>query len=842
MHRRGRWTEQEAAEAAGGALGESERRFRQLFENSADALFVMHPETREVVDCNREACRSLRYPREELLALRLEDFACEVLSEEEKRRRGSDTPWRRALAGEPGTIIGFHENTHHRKDGTTFPVEVGMGSIDYKGRRMILASCRDVTERKRFEEALRESEKRLRSLVEQAADAIFVHDLEGKLVDVNRRACESLGYAREELLALSVAGVEQSLETRGFARIWERAISGEPVTVEGVHRRKDGTTFSVEVRVGLFEAGRRCLILAVARDVTGRKEAEEALRESEARFRALFEQSSNALFVHDYTGQMVDCNLEACRSLGYAQEDLLALSVEDFGLKLISDEEGLDEGGMLWERVMAAEPGTVAGVVLGMHQRKDGTTFPVEVRLSGVDYGGRRLILASCRDLTERRTLEGRLAHQAFHDSLTGLPNRALFADRLEHALARAERRGGKVAVLFLDLDNFKYVNDSLGHDAGDRLLAAAAGRLEGCVRPGDTVARLGGDEFAVLLEEVGDAGEATRVARRAVEALSGLFDLGGREVFVGTSVGIALGEAGRERPDDLLRKADMALYEAKRGGKARYALFDPEAERRSVRRLELENGLRRAIERDEFRVCYQPVVSLKTGRIAGFEALIRWEHPERGLVHPGEFIPLAEENGLIVPIGRLVLRDACRHAKEWQGVCPAGSPPAVSVNLSARQLSHPDLVGVVEGALDEAGLDPGRLILEVTESVLVEDEGRHADTLRELRELGVRFAIDDFGTGYSSLSYLRRLPTGLLKLDGSFVGSIGESPGEEDLVLLSGVIGIAHGLGLTVCAEGVETAEQAARLRELGCDLAQGHHFSRPLTGEAAALLASGT
>ena len=475
------------------ALRESEQRFRQLFDNSGDALFVIHPETREIVDCNSEACRSLGYSRKDLLSLRLEDFALELLSEEEKRRRGPQTPWRRALAGEPGAIIGFHEDLQRRKDGTIFPVEVGVGRIDYGERRMILASVRDITKRKSAEEALKKSEDRLHSMVEQAADAIFVHDLKGGIVDVNLRACESLGYTKEELLTLSVADVEQSVKPGNFERIWEQAVSDGPLTIEGVYRRKDRTTFPVEVRVGLFETGRQWLMLAVARNITERKRTEEALKDRERRYRQLFEQSSDALFVHDQAGTIVDCNFEACRSLRYSREELLSLSVEDFGLKLISDEEGLDKDRMLWKRVMAAEPGTVTSVVLGQHRRKDGTTFPVEVSVSGIDYGDRRLILASCRDLTEREALEERLAHQAFHDSLTGLPNRALFSERLRQALKRTGRRGGRVAVLFMDLDNFKYLNDSLGHEAGDRLLVAMAGRLRACLRPGDTAARLGG-------------------------------------------------------------------------------------------------------------------------------------------------------------------------------------------------------------------------------------------------------------------------------------------------------------------------------------------------------------
>ena len=441
---------------------------------------------------------------------------------------------------------------------------------------------------------------------------------------------------------------------------------------------------------------------------------------------------------------------------------------------------------------------------------------------------GIRLLVA--RDITERKAMEEQLQYQAFHDPLTGLPNRTLFLDRLRNTLSRSEGRSSSVvAVLFLDLDNFKYVNDFLGHGAGDQLLTAVARRLEGCVRPADTVARLGGDEFAILLREVEDADEAASVAKRVVEVLKEPFDLAGYEMFTGISVGVVLGGTSPELPEDLLRKADLALYKAKNGGKARYALFDLETEQRSAQRLELENGLRRAVEREELIVHYQPVVSLRTGQTVGFEALARWEHPERGLLMPDEFIPLAEETGLIVPIGQEVLREACQRACEWQERHLSNVPLTITVNLSAIQLRHPELVGDVGAVLQETGLEPERLMFEVTESALVKDDEHRTDPLRELRKLGVRFAIDDFGTGYSSLSYLRRLTTGLLKLDSSFMEGIGSGNREEEVVI-SGVIRIAHGLGLGVCAEGVETHEQASRLRKLGCDMAQGYYFSKPL------------
>ena len=443
-------------------------------------------------------------------------------------------------------------------------------------------------------------------------------------------------------------------------------------------------------------------------------------------------------------------------------------------------------------------------------------------------------LVGTIQDITERKLLEERLEHQALHDSLTGLANRTLFSDRLEHALARAQRREPGMALLFLDLDNFKYVNDSLGHSAGDRLLVGLAERLKKSARPEDTIARLGGDEYTLLLEDIEDVDYATRVAERVMEELRDPFYVQGHELFARVSIGIAFSATGKEGAGALLRQADLALYDAKRAGKARYAIFDPSAELRSIQRLRLENDLRRAIEQEEFVVHHQPLISLKTQRIVGMEALVRWEHPQRGLLSPEEFVPVAEEIGLITSLGRWVLYEACRQMRQWQERYPYYDPPLnVSVNLSGKQLQTLDVVEDVKGALRESGLEPESLTLEITESVSVENAERHVGTLQELRDVGVRLAIDDFGTGYSSLSYLRRLPASVLKVAGPFVEGIGT--GSEDEILLAGIIGIAQSLRLSVAAEGIETAQQAARLKELGCDLAQGHYFYRALPGEEA-------
>ena len=473
-----------------------------------------------------------------------------------------------------------------------------------------------------------------------------------------------------------------------------------------------------------------------------------------------------------------------------------------------------------------------------INYRKDGSEFLLEWYIVPLrnDAGEITHWMASQRDVTERRAMEEQLRYQAFHDPLTDLPNRALLTDRLEHALVRTNRREGRLAVLFMDLDNFKVVNDSLGHEAGDSFLVEVAKRLRTCLRPEDTLTRFGGDEFAVLLEDLSDAKQAARVAERIIEQLREPIVVEGREVFATVSIGIVLAASSQDLPRDLLRKADIAMYRAKEKGKAGYEVFDPSMNTRVLKRLESESDLRRALRQQEFKVYYQPKVLLETGGIVGLEALVRWEHQERGLVSPAEFIPLAEENGMIVPIGGWVLEEACRQLREWQILYPGDPPLVMCVNVSGRQFRHPGLTRDVAQVLRETRLEPGTLDLEITEDVLVEDVRSTGATLHRLKRLGVKLIIDDFGTGYSSLSYLKRLPLDFLKIDRSFVEGLGKDPKDEGIV--SAVIDLAHVLDMEAIAEGVETAEQAARLRNLGCPLAQGYRFSKPLPAEEAGVL----
>ena len=740
------------------------------------------------------------------------------------------------------------EDVFVKKDGGRLPVYRVFSPLVVDGRvEGAVISFRAVSGTGEKDAASAEREERLRRLVEQASDAFFVHDLEGKFVDVNQLACESLGYTREELLGMSVMDLEEGLDAPGLEKLWDQIVREGPVTLDGFHRRKDGTVFPVEVRIGPFETEGSRLMLAVARDVTERRKAEAALKESEERFRQLFEHSLDALFVHDDTGKMIDCNEEACRSLGYTREELLLLSAKDFVVDVIPEEDRRRKDDTPWKKALTGEPGQRnANFHINEHRRKNGTTFPVEAGVGAIDYGDRRLIFVSARDVTERKALEGRLSYLALHDPLTGLPNRTLLTERLEHALEKMNSGWdphckGSVALLFMDLDNFKVVNDSLGHNSGDRLLQEVADRLTGCLRSGDTVARLGGDEFVVLLEDVAGPHEVAGAARRIADTLQDPFVLDGHDLLVTASIGVVLDSPGEKSLDEegLLRAADVAMYVSKKNGKNRYEIFDPSMGVQALERLQLESELRRALEREEFVLYYQPKIRLRTGEVVGVEALLRWEHPGRGLVPPLDFIPIAEDTGLIIPLGRWVLQEACRQATEWWGTGPACPPPVISVNLSARQLVQDELVEDVAAILGDSGLDPRRLELEITESVVLDGARETVEKLEGLRGLGIGLSIDDFGTGYSSMSYLKHFPVDSLKIDRSFIEGLGRD--SEASAIVSAIVSLARALGIEVVAEGVETEEQLGHLRGMDGDLAQGYYFAKPLPAPAASALLAG-
>lgn len=566
-----------------------------------------------------------------------------------------------------------------------------------------------------------------------------------------------------------------------------------------------------------------------------RKRMEEALRESEERYALAARGTNDGLWDWDLPTNQVYFSPRWKSMIGYEEHQISNSPDEWFSRVHPEDIDGL-------KAQIAAHLDGQTAQYENEHRmlHRDGTLRWMLCRgLVVRDAHGKASRMAGSQtDITQ-----GKVA-----DALTGLPNRTLFVDRLARSVERAKRRKGSLfAVLFLDLDRFKVVNDSLGHMIGDQLLIAIARRLESCLRAGDTVARLGsdrllarlgGDEFTILLDDIRDVSEATRVADRIQKELMFPFNLGGHDVFTTASIGIALSATGYERPEDLLRDADTAMYRAKALGKARCEIFDTVMHARAVARLQLETDLRRAVERQELQNHYQPIVSLQTGTIAGFEALVRWKNPRRGLILPSEFIPVAEETGLILSIGPWVLLEACCQLSRWQMQRPDSPQLTVSVNLSGKQFMQPDLVEQTAQILRKANLDPRSVKLEITESVIMENTESVTAMLMQLRALNIQLGIDDFGTGYSSLSYLHRFPIDTLKIDRSFVSRMGVE--RENAAIVRTIVSLAHNLGMNVIAEGVETKEQLAQLRALGCEYAQGDFFSRPLDGEAATALIS--
>ena len=654
-------------------------------------------------------------------------------------------------------------------------------------------------------------------ILERITDGFLALDREWRFTYANRRAEELLGQPSGSLAGKMLWLAFPWMHDSMFGGEFERAVR-DRVSAHFEAGSTEGRWFSVNAfpdKGGLS---------VYFQDISERKRAEHALRESERRYRSLFEEARDAIYITRENGEMVDANPACLELLGYMREEIIGRNVTQ-NYAIAGDRERF--------KAEIAPGGAIRNFETRL-KRKDGIEIECIITASiwhsptgEVGYQG------TIRDITERKRHEATLRRHALHDSLTDLPNRAYFLDRLGRALERvAVDAGYHFAVLFLDLDRFKVVNDSLGHMAGDELLVEVARRLESAVRPGDTVARLGGDEFAVLLYDFENREHVNAVADRIQSRLRQPHPIAGQEVFTTASIGIALSSAEYDRPEEILRDADTAMYRAKALGGVRHQTFDHTMHAEAMALLHLETDLRRAVERGEFEVFYQPIVALDTSATIGFEALARWRHPERGIVLPAEFIPLAEETGLIVPIGWAVLREACATMAAWNARLRPAHPLMLSVNLSARQLMQPDLSEMVQRTVRETGLTSG-LRLEITESAIMAHPDAAAEVFHELRLAGIELCIDDFGTGYSSLSHLHRFPVSLLKIDRSFINRLGNDA--YNLEIVRAIVTLAANLGIDAIAEGVETTQQRDRLRSLGSRLAQGFLFSRPLPKEVA-------
>ena len=681
--------------------------------------------------------------------------------------------------------------------------------------------------------ALHESEERFRLLVDGVTDyAILMLDADGRVVSWNKGAERITGYDAREIIGQHVSRfhADGSSERREAAELLRIAAAQGRVATENWRVRKDGQRFWASAIITALRSPEGDLrgFAKVVRDLTEQREAEDALRVSENTLRSLLQSASDGVIVVDSNARVVSANARAEEMFGYGADELIGEPIEI----LVPDRLRDVHRGYRNDFITAPRARPMGRGLDLTARRKNGSEFPVEVGLgtAHVSETDGPLVTAVVTDITQRKQAEEQLAYQATHDSLTGLPNRALFHDRLQQVLTRTTRQGGSddlVAVLFFDLDRFKVINDSLGHEAGDEVLRTVAQRLLEIVRPSDTVARFGGDEFAMLCDGLTGPRDAARIAERILGCLAPPMENPHGEQAVSASIGIAIADHPLSDANSLLRDADAAMYLAKRRGKGRFELFDAQLRQQATDRLEIENGLRRAIDQNEFCLVYQPIVATATRTIMGVEALVRWRHPTRGLLAPDQFIPVAEETGLIVPLGAWVVQEACRQAARWHDNTGETPRLQMSVNVSARQLADPDIKCTIREALEAEGLEPERLQLEITETELMTDPRTSVSALEDLGGLGVCFAVDDFGTGYSSLSRLREFPVNALKIDRSFIDGLGRE--SADYAIVDAVIGLARSYGITAVAEGVEVHEQEATLSELGCDYAQGYLYSRP-------------
>jgi len=784
---------------------------REILSTIADALFVCDREG-SIQFANDAVRRLLGYEPSDLIGLPID--AILVLRSDD----GSLTR-RKTMRSEERVFLAA--------DGEKIDMNLTIAPVTHNGEAAgAVVIGRDVRERKRAESEVRRALTLLQSTIESTADGILVVGDGNRILSYNQRFCDmwripaavmDSGKNRNALQCV----LDQLTDPDEFVRIVDSLYAQPQAESFDLIEFKDGRRFE-RYSIGRDVEGTDVRVWSF-RDITSRFQAEQQLRDSELRYRLLFEQNAAGVCVTSQAGEILDCNITFATMLGYARPDLIGRNMGDLYVRRAERDE---LAGLL------ADCRALNSVEIEL-RRSNGSTAWVLKNLMLVGDGAEAKIHATLVDISDRKRAEEQIEFHAYHDVLTGLPNRKLFTDRLGQSLNRSRRSNRPVAVMFVDLDHFKTINDTLGHTAGDELLLEMSRRLRACIRDDDTVARIGGDEFTIILSDLRLPEDAAAVAQKILETVQIPLSISGMPIEVTASVGIALYPDDGNDPESLLRNADSAMYRAKESGRNNFQLCTDEMKRRANDRLSLETRLRKAIHDEHLMLLYQPQINLVTGRIIGAEALVRWRD-NGSIIQPSDFIPMAEESRLILPLGEWVLRTACRQAKEWQdrGLAPIRT----AVNLSARQFQQHDLVQMVSRVLEETQVDPSGLELEITETTAMSNGEVTVEILRALRALGVSISIDDFGTGYSSLGYLKRFPINAVKIDRAFVRDI--TSDEGDAAIVSAVIGIARSLRLRVLAEGVESEDQFVFLQRRHCDEAQGFYFSRPV--EAATITES--
>ncbi len=817
-----RLTLQRLFEEQKAASAEIERTSRLLAGvlNAASEVSIIATDPQGIITVfNRGAEKMLGYKAEEMVGIQtptLFHLDSELQTCYAELSAGSERPisnFADFMVRATITDAEHREWTYVHKDGEQITVSLVITAMRSPRNEIIgfLGIAQDITASKKAQAGWRLAQ----FCIDHAAIGIYRIDENGNIQEANQQACESLGYTRQELHALSIFDIDPTFSPESWMQHRKNLLALRAGTIETLHKRKDGTTFPVEVTINYLEYEGRLLSYSFARDITERKRHIDELR----KLSQAVEQSPAAVVLTDTQGLIEYANPKFSQITGYTMAEVRGKNPRI----LKSGETSQEDYSRLWEAIIAGREwhGEFH------NRRKDGTLFWEHASISPVrnEAGDISHFLAIKEDITDRKRYEEQLHHLATHDDLTGLANRALMQDRLEQSILFAKRSGRLVAVLLLDLDRFKIINDSLGHSFGDRLLQIIADRLKESVRGADTVARLGGDEFVILLAELANEEDVGKVAKKILDNITAPVKIEDREITITASLGISIYPQDGNDEETLIRNADIAMYRAKEENNS-FRLYAPEMNLVVHEVMEMETDLRRAVERNELLLHYQPKVCLETGRIIGAEALLRWKHPVRGMIMPGIFIPLAEETGLIQPIGEWVLLNICKQIKAWQEQGLSVVP--IAANLSARQFRKDDLVETVQRILQETALPPHLLELELTESMIMRDPQSAVSTMQHLNILGVSLSLDDFGTGYSSLNYLRRFPVDCLKIDRSFISDVAND--SSAAAVTTSIIAIAHSLGLQAVAEGVETKEQLDFLRECGCDSYQGYFFSTPL------------
>jgi diguanylate cyclase (GGDEF)-like protein/PAS domain S-box-containing protein len=793
---------------------------QQLIEAIPNPVFFKDAAGR-YLGCNEAFEDYAGVRRDELVGKTVFDILPQDLAD---RSQFADTQ----LFGRPGTQA-YEANVAVARGGSRRDVIVNKATFyDAAGAVAgLVGVIVDITQRKQLEVVTAETNERLRAVIEAAPLAIIARDLDSVIRMWNPAAERMFGWTEDEVLETGTSIVPERLREE-TAVLRRRAQQGETVWIEDSQRmHRDGHLIDVSMSIApIYGADSKVIgTMVTIADISRRKQAEAALRESEAHLRLAMDAAQMGMWYWEAGTDRFTYSDGLNTLFGRPADAPLA------------DYRHLQES-------MHPEDRELFDATL-RHAIKKGSDFQIDYRVVWPDgsvhwvanrgqvhriaSGRAERVIGVAMDITDRKLAEQRIVHMAHHDALTGLPNRVLLRDRIQQAIAQAHRGGSQLAVLFIDLDRFKTINDSLGHQLGDRLLQSVASRILVCVREGDTVARVGGDEFVIVIPDLASAADASTVSAKILEVLANAFHLHGTDLHVAASIGIALYPNDGADAETLMRNADTAMYHAKDSGRANFQFFTPHMNVAAQQRLQMENSLRRALENDEFEVHYQPLYDLRDRSITGFEALLRWFPPGADPIPPSEFISTAEESGLIVPIGEFVIREALQQARAWQA---PGRSLFIAVNVSANQLSRPTFVERLRRTIQEVGIDPALVELEVTEGVIIEGAGDAREAIDLIAALGVGIAIDDFGTGYSGLAYLKRLPIDTVKIDQSFVRDLTIDP--DDAAIVTAIVAMARSLGVDVVAEGVETEEQLAELQRLGCHRAQGYLLARPMPAAA--------